>query len=205
MIQHHAVVCIASSIDTDVLPDSYKKQSEDVTHILCDRLSIGDARQMVQDAQQKPVSNEYRVFVIVTKKLPIETQNALLKLFEEPPEHARFYLIIPQEGMLLPTLASRVQICHSVENTAKTNNAFVSFLESSYADRIATVADIAKKKDVQTIALLLEGAESFVVHNPVMYAQTLETIIFIRRYATTQGASTKMLLEELAFSLPVVK
>ncbi len=207
MTEHHATVCIATSLDSNTLPRRYKTQSEDISHIVCDRLSIDEVRKLRQDAQQMPVSDTHRVFVILTKKLPPETQNALLKLFEEPPEYARFYLLIPQEGLLLPTLASRVQIVHCVteDNTYTSTDVFNLFLGSPYKERMETIADITKKKDVDTIASILEGAEVFVAQNPVTYAQVLDSIVFIRRYISTQGASAKMLLEELALSLPMVK
>jgi len=200
MIEHHAVVCVADSLENSVVPEVYKTQSSDVSHIVCDRFSIDDARQLSQVALQKPVNDAYRVFVLVTKKLPVESQNALLKLFEEPPTATKFFLIIPNEGMLISTLRSRVQI--ALGDALETNEFFLSFLKDCYADRLKTIADITKRKDVASTEALLSGAEVYVAEDSLNRQELLKGIVFIQGYAKTPGASAKMLLEELALCLP---
>jgi hypothetical protein len=207
MINHHAVVCIADSLEDSLVPEVYKTQSSDVTHIILDRFSIDDARQLSVDALQKPVDSEYRVFVLVVKKLPEESQNALLKLFEEPPTQTRFYIVLPQAGMMIPTLHSRVYVETSEEGGAVSakNDTFASFLADTYADRLTTIASITKKKELQTIEDIIRGVEEYASKRSVKNPELLSSILFVRKYAKTPGASAKMLLEELALSLPVVK
>ncbi len=43
-------------------------------------------------------------------------QNALLKLFEEPPRNIRFILITPSKSILLPTILSRLPISRHAEH-----------------------------------------------------------------------------------------
>ena len=62
---HHANVCIASTLEASGVPEAYKKSSSDVTHIVLDRFSIADARTLSTDALQKPIEQ-------VTKKRFIE-------------------------------------------------------------------------------------------------------------------------------------
>ena len=200
MTEHHATVCIADNLEHSTVPEVYKVQSSDVSHVVCDRFAIDDARQLSQDALQKPVHDTYRVFVLVTKKLPVESQNALLKLFEEPPAATKFFLVIPQEGMLIPTLRSRVQVVMGGMTT--TNEVFDSFLSGCYADRLKTIVDITKKKDVVSIDALFSGAEVYASKDPLGRQALLQSIVFIQGYAKTPGASAKMLLEELALCLP---
>ncbi|MFT5849908.1 MAG: hypothetical protein ACI9H6_000734 [Patiriisocius sp.] len=203
MNSHHAIVCIASSLESADIPQAYKVQSSDVTHIITDRFAIADARALSTNALQKPIEQDTRVFVLVVKALPIESQNALLKLFEDPPEYAQFYLVIPQEGMLIPTLASRVSIIDSNQGTKlETNDIFETFHKASYADRLSSIADAAKKKDVQFFEEIVVGAEVFASKDSQKNAQLLSSILFIRGYLKTPGASAKMLCEELALSLP---
>ncbi|MFT7507586.1 MAG: DNA polymerase III delta prime subunit [Acidimicrobiales bacterium] len=199
---HHALVSIADSLENASIPDVYKTQTSDITHIVLDRFSIDDARQLSQDALQKPIMSNERVFVLVVKALPIESQNALLKLFEEPPEHTRFYLVIPQEGMMIPTLKSRVSVLESVHGAAVKNETFISFLSASYAERLSLIADIAKKKDLNMIESIITGAEEYVAKDVQKNTLLLTTTLFVRDYIKTPGASSKMLLEELALSLP---
>ena len=204
MNSHHAIVCISDTLENSGVPDIYKTQSSDVSHIILDRFSIADARQLSQNALQKPVDSDYRVFVLVVRKFPEESQNALLKLFEEPPEKTRFYLVLPQAGILIPTLRSRVSFEDSVHEESDTNEAFASFVSDSYADRLLTIVSVTKKKDLQAIEDIIRGAEQYVAKNPLQQQQLLSTVLLVREYSKTPGASAKMLLEELALSLPVV-
>lgn len=204
-MKHHAIVCIADTLEDSAVPDKYRTQTSDISHIVLDRFSIDDARQLSIDALQKPLDSEHRVFILITKKLPEESQNALLKLFEEPSEQTRFYLVLPQEGMLIPTLRSRVLVEDSfVENEDNTNEVFTTFLSSSYADRLLTIVDITKKKDLSSMEDIVKGVELYLDAQPLKNRQLLATVLFVREYIKTPGASTKMLLEELALSLPVI-
>lgn len=202
MNSHHAIVFIAPSIEKASIPQQHKTQSNDVTHIVTDRFGIDDARALSKNSLQKPIDGDIRVFVIATQALPVESQNALLKLFEEPPEQVQFYLIIPQVGMLIPTLRSRVLISESLVKEQEENPSFASFLDDSYAGRMATVLDITKKKDIQEIETLLAGAENYLSGNTKANPQLLKTVLFVRNYIKTPGASAKMLLEEFALALP---
>jgi len=202
MNTHHAIVCIADTLDAASLPEVYKTQSNDITHIVVDRFSIADARQLSHDALQKPVESEMRVFVLVVKKLPEESQNALLKLFEDPPQHTRFYVVLPQAGMLIATLQSRVSMELDTETDEVQNETFQSFLTSSYADRMSTIAEVTKKKELQRVEDIIRGVETYVAQDPQRHTQLLTALLLVRTYARTPGASAKMLLEELALSLP---
>jgi hypothetical protein len=71
-------------------------------------LSVDDARRLLRHAELSPTVGERKVLIVSASRLFHEAQNALLKLFEEPPESVLLILIIPSEGMLLPTLRSRL-------------------------------------------------------------------------------------------------
>lgn len=201
MNSHHAIVCIADTLEGSPVPEIYKRQSSDVSHVIVDRFSIDDARKLSQDALQKPIDSEYRVFVLVVTKLPEESQNALLKLFEEPPAQTRFYLVLPQEGILIPTLRSRVFVEESGEVQLSENHLFDTFLTDSYAQRLTTIVDITKKKDLQAIESIVRGAEVYAAKDVLNNHALLKTVLYIRKYIKTPGASAKMLLEELALAL----
>lgn len=70
--------------------------------------SVDDARRIAGFAAQAPVCGDKKLIVLATGRLFHEAQNALLKLFEEPAEGTTLVLIIPVEGLLLPTLRSRL-------------------------------------------------------------------------------------------------
>ena len=72
-------------------------------------LGVSEIREQVtSDAQIKPYSSAYKVYIIdEADKLTEEAQNALLKTIEEPPEYAVFLLLATKREALLPTVLSR--------------------------------------------------------------------------------------------------
>lgn len=67
-------------------------------------------RAIKSDAQVKPNESDYKVYILCDiHTMPHGSQNALLKLIEEPPPHVLFILTVQSAGMLLDTVLSRVQ------------------------------------------------------------------------------------------------
>jgi hypothetical protein len=101
-------------------------------------LSVDDARRLRSLAELSPTTGTQKVLIISASRLFHEAQNALLKLFEEPPEGTVLLLAIPSEGMLLPTLRSRL-LPLPVQESEKTQNSISieaeSFLQASSAER----------------------------------------------------------------------
>lgn len=198
----HACLIYAESIETSSIPVEYKTQSADVLHILRERFGINDARELVRLAQQQPFVAKKRSFIIATNDVAVEAQNALLKLFEEPPHSAEFYIVTKKTAFLLPTLMSRLYIFDIREEDISMNDIFKSFLDASYAERMALIVEKTKAKDIAWVEQVVEGCEVWVSNTPENKMQLLRTLVFIRKYLASRGSSTKMLLEELALILP---
>ncbi len=203
MLTHHAYLVHASSIETAHIPEHYKTQTADITHIVVDRFSIEQARKLTELAQGQAFEvRGMRVFVIAAQDIAIEAQNALLKLFEEPPQGVVFYLVLPKTSFVAATLLSRLCVVQ-VELAgvdADTNDTFASFVSASYAERLATIADKTKEKDYLWIEQIVTGAEHVAIASKKVVL--LQTIVLIQTHIRTKGASAKMLLEELALLLP---
>lgn len=84
------------------------EQSQDLITLRYTTLSVDDARTLAAIEAQAPVAGDKKVIIIAAARLFGEAQNALLKLFEEPSPGSTLVLIIPSEGVLLPTLRSRL-------------------------------------------------------------------------------------------------
>src|SRR3989338_6853340 len=69
--------------------------------------SVEDARKLSDIAHAAPIG-EHKIVIVSATRLFHEAQNALLKLFEEPPPNTTLILVVPSEGMLLATLRSRL-------------------------------------------------------------------------------------------------
>src|SRR6266481_6957968 len=70
--------------------------------------SVDDARTLADLAHRAALNGTQKVIIISVLRLFHEAQNALLKLFEEPSAGTTLLLVIPSEGILLPTLRSRL-------------------------------------------------------------------------------------------------
>ena len=63
------------------------------------------------------ISEENRkIIIIATKNFNIFSQNALLKIFEEPLKNIVFIIIVPTKSLLLPTIRSRLPILKKREH-----------------------------------------------------------------------------------------
>lgn len=202
MDTHHAIITFSQSIVRAAVPEAYKQQSADVHHLVRESLSIADARELTLRAHRMPVAAQVQVFVVQAATLTLEAQNALLKLFEDPPARTQFFLVVPQEGMVLPTLLSRMMRVDSVQENTSDHSQAEAFITASVAQRLALVAALAKDKDTQKIESLLAGLEAWAHGDFAARQQTVHALMLVRPYIGMRGASTKMLLEELALSLP---
>lgn len=73
-----------------------------------DVVSVDTVRAASGDMYMKPYLADKRVFIIPNaEKMNVQAQNALLKIFEEPPAYCVIILITQNDNMLLQTIRSR--------------------------------------------------------------------------------------------------
>lgn len=74
--------------------------------------TIEDVReQLLETVDLKPFQYEKKIYIIEkADTLNIQSQNALLKMLEEPPAHAVFLLLAERAEAFLPTILSRVVV-----------------------------------------------------------------------------------------------
>lgn len=116
MSAHHAYL-ITGELEEGIrrarafVADEYRiapGSNPDVTELRFGLLSVEDARALFNLAMRRPVKGDFNIIIIGATRFFHEAQNALLKLFEEPPATTRLFLIVPAEGNVLPTLRSRL-------------------------------------------------------------------------------------------------
>lgn len=196
---HHANLLVGDKISALAsLPPEAKVEGLDVIHRTYERMSIADVRELTNDVLLKPISAPQRIFVIRAQSILGEAQNALLKNFEEPNAHTVFYLIIPREDMLLPTLRSRLNSIR-VEQGASDTTVFDEFLKMNYSSRLNCVAEKIKSEDTAWIETILKGAELHV--QKIRNARLIEDVLLVDSFIHANGSSKKMLLEHLALTL----
>lgn len=196
---------IASSLEEADLPVDLKKPGTDVRHVDKEQIGIADARSLIEQSSRTSLSSGVYSFIVTTKSITGEAQNALLKLLEEPPINTSIYLIIPHESLLMPTLRSRFVM---VEKSGKgeSDGAVEAevFLSSTLAERLHLIAEKAKQKDTIWLERMVMNLGKLVSISPrVSDAPVYRALALTESYIGIRGASRKMLLEELALSMPV--
>ncbi len=104
---------------------------------------IDHARRIITFVSQAPVEGDKKLIVIAAGRIFQESQNALLKLFEEPSEGTTLILIVPAEGMLLPTLRSR--LIKLPRKEGELDESVRLFLSSSSTEREKLVAKLISR------------------------------------------------------------
>ena len=201
---HHAYLLVGE----DDICLAYIKKHEPVFNSGADsatyryqRFGIGDARTLTHEASLSPLQEPYRVFILILESITIEAQNALLKLLEEPHQKVRFYIIVPNEDILLSTLRSRLHQLSAVTQDVHITKEATDFLTCSYAERLSLVAERTKEADTEWMQHLLSGLELWAEKEND--SDAMKVIIDVRTYERDRSASKKMLLEQLALSLSV--
>lgn len=196
------------SFDLSNNPDFFREQF--------DILGIDDARRIKLVHAARPFGeNTRRIFFIMTNGFTLESQNAFLKIFEEPQENNHFFVIIPSAHTLLPTLRSRVVIVPFVdgENETKSESSVFAekFINASIKDRMKMAADLAgdisDDKKTKADAILFLNALELLLRSkksPEQWtkddARLFRVIAETKDYLHDRASSVKMLLENLALS-----
>lgn len=81
--------------------------SLDIVQLSFELFSVADARRLIDSASMSGIGGRKVIIASVTRIFH-EAQNALLKIVEEPPEGTVIILCVPSQGVLIPTLRSRL-------------------------------------------------------------------------------------------------
>lgn len=111
-------------------------------------IKLGQVRQVIHNAYFRPPVEARRSFsIFTTSAFMKEAANSLLKVLEEPPEHATLILLAENPQELLPTIRSRAIMCRLGALPA-------GEIETLLAARRPEL----KQQDRQLVARLAEGA-----------------------------------------------
>ncbi|MCA9367374.1 hypothetical protein KC887_03895 [Candidatus Kaiserbacteria bacterium] len=201
MESHHAVAFVVSDVASY---DVSVHQTAAAECTICEwpQLGIDEARSLSAQAYVTPDGAATRLLIVRTSFITHEAQNALLKLFEEPPLTTRFVLIVPTDLQWLPTLRSRL-VLQSEASIVTENEPWTTFLSLGYAERVAAVEQATKSKDITWQRAIKRGLVAMLTSRSIAFDGAARTRLqLVAERLLTRGASNKMLLEELALTLP---
>lgn len=184
--------------------------SFDVQRVIGDTsIGIEEIRHMQKTVFLTPVKSVKKAIVIEdAQTLTIEAQNALLKILEEPPIHALFFLSATSTDPLLPTILSRCSSIHLEENPLKLTSEEIQSLETDIAlllsdsvtKRLLLAEKIAREKD--TITTWLNQAIVYLRTKMLTDLPTNSHLVLILnklqeayRLITTTNTNPRMVLE----------
>ncbi len=177
--------------------------------------SVEDARRVYDIAGQAPFTGDCKVLIIAASRAYHEAQNALLKLFEEPPPGTFLFLILPSLGGLLPTLRSRVQtlpIAHVGPPVPHIPEVAEQFIKATQEKRSAMIKKLTSGSDEEDrrrrreeAIAILNGVEAAVyrkIKEGGGAAAILSDIAALRDHLYDRSAPVRMILEHLSLVTP---
>ncbi len=182
----------------------------DVLVCTYDLLSVDDARELTRLASHAPVRGPQKAFVIQAARIFHEAQNALLKLFEEPPAGTVLYLVVPQAGALLPTLRSRVVMHTTTKTPAEAARTFAGASPKAREQMVTKLVERARseKDDSQAVRAeaeqFLAGLVQIVYQSPRTKAGQafLQDAARLAPILATRSAPLKQILEHVLLTYP---
>ncbi|MDP1689628.1 MAG: hypothetical protein Q8L52_00240 [bacterium] len=234
-MQHHAFVIEAEAEEGIRVAQAWAerelgmeaKANPDIIVQRYGLLSVDDARRVADLAAGKSFAGDAKVIIIAASRAYHEAQNALLKLFEEPPVGTYLFLIMPSLGGLLPTLRSRVQILNVKGFGNPSSNEgfpkpFISevaeaFMKASKEERSAIIKKLTSGKDEEErrenreeAIAIVNGIEvaAYVAMRRNKGSQTslvsalLNDIATLRSHLYDRSAPVRMILEHLSLVIP---
>ncbi|MFA6414799.1 MAG: hypothetical protein WC217_00235 [Candidatus Paceibacterota bacterium] len=222
-MQHHAFVIETEAEKGIEVAQAWAKKelgmkaqaNPDVVVMRYGLLSVEDARRVTELAAGAPFAGEHKVVIIAASRAYHEAQNALLKIFEEPPEGIYLFLVLPSLGGLLPTLRSRVQILngsHVGRTTSNIPKAAEEYMKATREKRSALIKKLTSGRDEEerrenreaAIAILngIEAAAYNEGFTKPFIAELLSDIAVLRTHLYDRSAPVKMILEHLSLITP---
>lgn len=225
--QHHAFVIEAEADEGVAVAEAWVEKelgmkiaaNPDVILLRYGLLSVADARRVIELAAGAPFAGETKAVIIVANRAYHEAQNALLKVFEEPPTGTYLFLILPTLGGLLPTLRSRVQILSAMWDIGSpTCNVGLpmshipeiaqEFLKATKEKRTTLIKRLSSGKDEEerrehrALAISLINGIEAAAYTPKKYDEKiialLSDIATLRSHLYDRSAPVRMILEHLS-------
>lgn len=173
---------------------------------------VDDARRVIAFSLQAPVQGSEKLIVIAAGRFFRESQNALLKTFEEPPPGTTLVLVVPAPGIVLPTLRSRLVPLPGAR--ADISEEARAFLAAGRAEREKLVAKLVARakdaKDEEKQAARMEAVrlcQGLIValHNAPPSPARDQSLSDLDRFMPilhTSSAPLKLIFEHLLIVLP---
>ena len=212
-----ASVQFAARGNPDFREERYELLGIDEAHALKEAAGRTAVTGGLPAAPGRPAQAGKKIFVVSARGITKDAQNALLKIFEEPPADTHFFLIVPSFNLLLPTLHSRLSILQVSDSRGGREILAEEFLAKPAPARIALVQEMLKAlqqekddkadspeplREKERIMEFLSALERALAGTVWKNGDALAQVLVAKRYSRDRAPSFKLLLEHLALVLP---
>jgi len=130
---------------------------------------IGDVRELLQFTKLS-IKDKTALLLENFDKATTESQNALLKLIEEPQKNLIFILTASSEKNILTTILSRCEVVRLKNNKKATEEQIIlfnEFYEQDTANKLLSVSKITSRDDaINFVSDLIYGGHANLQNNP---------------------------------------
>jgi len=114
MFPHRGFILISDNIESQAeLLEEQLAPKRCVTFVK-EKFLVEDAKAVTAEAYIS--ENDFKYIIIGAKEYNVYSQNALLKILEEPPKNIVFILLVLSKSALLPTVRSRLPLQKSIHH-----------------------------------------------------------------------------------------
>ncbi|KKQ81926.1 MAG: hypothetical protein UT05_C0007G0031 [Parcubacteria group bacterium GW2011_GWF2_38_76] len=187
----------------------------DYYEFVIEKFNIAGARDLRTAGQKTSLGGSNRFFVIGADSFLEEAQSALLKTLEEPIPGHLFFIITPNDHLLLSTVKSRLQKLNFFPENVLGDVLSDKFLNSSLQDRLLMIPEILDENaepSTQRIAVKnlivnlkkkvfdeYKGRDFYDKNN---FEQVMSEISKAEKYSGDISSAPRLLLEFLSFICP---
>ncbi len=216
LFSHHAYFSVggrevAEKIKEKINQSGFRVSGNpDFWHNHYEKFGINEAWAL-RDADTRALFGDKKIYLISYDSITTEAQNALLKTIEEPRANSHFFICVNREEEMLLTLRSRLLKLDTFENVKKDGGKdVVDFLKMGLDERLVFAhkfsEDIKKEKrnKKDAIDFLNDLEKTLYEKQKKGEVRISKRFLEIKKFASINGASIKMIFEEVAIELPVV-
>lgn len=172
-------------------------------------LLVDDARDIKEKTIRKNKENTKTFYLLNLSSLNNNSQNALLKILEEPPVGTYFIITLPNFSAILDTIKSRSVLIDANDLLIQDFTEVIELLKMNYGERISWVKKIIQGIKDEKIS---KNKVSKIIKQTVLYLnqekyskEIIYKIDSLNKNLQNTGVSLKIILEAYILFLPINK
>lgn len=161
-----------------------------------DRMAIDHAHELKSLVSVTPLT--VRACIISVGVILPDAQQALLKLFEDPPVRTHFFVVSESDSYVLPTLASRFETYQIAKDSVL--DGVQAFCSLPRIEQLSYVEHVAEE-GTEATRRFLRALEQLLAKDVVRYRVVLAHIVDAQKFLLLPSANRKHILETITLAL----